>query len=326
MKSLFSEGVSRIGLGTWQLGMRGWGSGYDESTLTEALRIGIKNGLNFIDTAELYGNGTSEMLIGKAIEGMKREDIKIATKLAGFNATARRVKKRLSGSLKRLGVDYVDLYQVHWEPSIYTNMRELFRELERLENEGLIKHIGVSNFSRESIQLGNESMKEAKIESNQIKFNLIERPSEDLMDFMRREEIKVIAWSPLAQGFLTGKYSKDRRPSGYVRRANRLFSTASFEKYEPLLTKLREVAERRKATPSQVALSYESYLGVLPIPGFRNAEQVKEIVGASTLSLTKEDVEDINATLEKCGVIRTSGSFYPRLLPNFIAMLGALFI
>ncbi|MGC8645630.1 MAG: aldo/keto reductase [Thermoplasmata archaeon] len=324
-ESLFSGKISRIGLGTWQLGMRGWGEGYYEEELIKALRAGLEKGLNFVDTAEIYGNGTSEMLIGKAIQGIRREDVSIATKVAGFNATARRVRKRLSGSLKRLRTDYVDLYQVHWEPSAYTNLRELFRELEKLRDEGLIKHIGVSNFSQESIKLGNRAMKEARIESNQIKFNLVERPDQGLLDFMDREGIKLIAWSPLAQGFLTGKYSEERRPSGYVRRINKLFSPSLFERYKPLLSKLKEIAEQKKATPSQVVLSYESDLGVLPIPGFRNTEHVMEIVGASTLSLSNKEREGLGAALEKCGVLRASGSFYPRYLPNFIAMMGSLF-
>ncbi|MEM0073403.1 MAG: aldo/keto reductase [Thermoplasmatales archaeon] len=326
MNSIFSEKISNIGLGTWQLGLKGWGKGYERNTLIEALQTGLKNGLNFIDTAEIYGNGMSETLIGEALENLKREDFKIATKVAGFNATSRRVFQSLKKSLKRLRTDYVDLYQVHWEPSAYTNVKELFRTLEKIAKEGYIKHIGVSNFSEKGIEIANNSMKDFRIESNQIKFNIIERPGDALLDFMKNEGIKVIAWSPLAQGFLSGKYTKYNRPSGYVRRINRLFSPRYFERFEPLLSKLSDIAHEKGATVSQIVLSYEVALGAFPIPGFRTTEQVMEIVKASNLSLSTEEKSLIDKASSECGIIHTSGSFYPRYLPNFIARIGTYFI
>ncbi|MEM0128536.1 MAG: aldo/keto reductase [Thermoplasmatales archaeon] len=325
MNSIFSEKISNVGLGTWQLGMKGWGKGYYRKTLIEALQTGLKNGLNFIDTAEIYGNGMSETLIGEALENLKRENFKVATKVAGFNATSRKVSQSLEKSLKRLRTDYVDLYQVHWEPSAYTNVRELFRTLEKIANEGYIKHIGVSNFSEKGIKVANSAMKDFRIESNQIKFNIIERPEDGLLDFMKNEGIKVIAWSPLAQGFLSGKYTKYNGPAGYVRRINRLFSARYFERFEPLLSKLGDIARGRGATISQIVLSYEVALGVLPIPGFRTSEQVMEIVKASNLSLAPEEKDSIEKTIAECGILHSSGSFYPKYLPNFIARIGTYF-
>jgi aryl-alcohol dehydrogenase-like predicted oxidoreductase len=327
VNTLFGKSeVSKIGLGTWQLGLKGWGSDYEEKELIEALRFGIENKLNFIDTAEIYGNGRSESIIGEAVSVFDRKEYYIATKVAGFNASAGRVRKSLTRSLKRLKCDFVDLYQVHWEPSAYTNMLELFKELEKAAKDGLINHIGVSNFSVRSIESANEAMKELKIESNQIKFNIIERPSSKLLEFMNRNNIKLIAWSPLAQGFLTGKYSETNLPSGYVRRINRLFSASNFERFKPLISKLKIISETRNVSPVQIVLAYEKHVGVLPIPGFRNKRQVAEIFPAISLNLSEHEVGSIEDALLKSGIIETPGSFYPKFLPNFIARIGSLFI
>ena len=321
-----SSNVSKIGLGTWQMGLKGWGSGYKEDELVQALRTGIKNGLNFIDTAEIYGMGKSESLVGEAVGELDRKEFFVATKIAGFNASAKRVKISLKGSLRRLKLDYVDLYQVHWEPSIYTNLSELFRELERNVEEGLIGHIGVSNFSAENIKKANESMKERKIESNQIKFNMVERPNHLLINFMNANEIKLIAWSPLAQGFLSGKYSASNRPSGTVRRINGIFKPQNFERFTPLLQELQRISEIKKISVIQLVLAYEKNQGVLSIPGFKNTNQVKEIVSANSVQLSEFEISSIEIALQRSGILETSVGFYPRFLPNSIARLGFLFM
>jgi aryl-alcohol dehydrogenase-like predicted oxidoreductase len=324
--SLFGNSkVSKIGLGTWQLGLKGWGTGYEEKELVEALKFGIKNGLNFIDTAEIYGSGRSESLIGEAVSVFDRREYYIATKVAGFNASAGRVRRSLTNSLRRLKCDYVDLYQVHWEPSAYTNLPDLFKELEKAAKDGLINHIGVSNFSARSIENANEVMRELKIESNQIKFNIVERPSSKLLEFMNMNNIKLIAWSPLAQGFLTGKYSESNPPSGYVRRINKMFSAGNFVRFRPLISELMKISETRKVAPVQIVLAYEKQFGVLPIPGFRNEKQVAEILSATSLNLSEFEIGSIEGALLKSGTIETPGSFYPRFLPNFIARIGSLF-
>jgi aryl-alcohol dehydrogenase-like predicted oxidoreductase len=327
MPSLFDgSSVSKIGLGTWQLGMKGWGPGYEEKELIEALRFGIESGLNFIDTAEIYGMGRSEKLVGEAVGIFDRKRFFIATKLAGFNANARRVKKSLSNSLERLKLDYIDLYQVHWEPSIYTSIPELFKELERAVKEGLIGHIGVSNFSVKSLQKANDSMKEQRVESNQIKFNVVERPSPSIIEFMKQNNIKLIAWSPLAQGFLSGKYSSTNRPTGGVRKINKLFSPSYLQKFNGLLSEFQRISSGRGVGIIPVVLAYEKHLGVLPIPGFRNSKQVSDIVSANSLNLTQQEINSIETALREAGTLVTSTGFYPKLLPNFIARLGFLFI
>jgi aryl-alcohol dehydrogenase-like predicted oxidoreductase len=327
MGNLFdTSSVSKIGLGTWQLGLKGWGSEYEERELIEALRFGIKSGLNLIDTAEIYGGGKSETLVGEALRDFERKEYFVATKLAGFNASASRVRKSLTNSLKRLKLDHVDLYQVHWEPSIYTSITELFRELERVTREGMIGHIGVSNFSSRSIDIANSALKDLKIESNQIKFNLVERPDKKLIETMKTNNIKLIAWSPLAQGFLSGRYSAKDKPSGTVRKINKLFSSSNFEKYAPFMSELRRISEERKISIIQLVLAYEKHLDVVPIPGFRNAKQVSEMVSANSIKLTEPEISSIETSLKVVGAIETTIGFYPRILPNFIARLGFLFI
>ncbi len=327
MKKLFDDGsLSRIGLGTWQLGLKGWGQGYEGKELVEALSLGIKNGLNFIDTAEIYGGGKSEILVGEALGEFERKQFFIATKIAGFNASARRVRKSLTNSLKRMKLEYVDLYQVHWEPSAYTNVPELFIELERLANDGLIKHIGVSNFSTRSIEVANDSMREFRVESNQIKFNLVERPSYKLMEFMKENDVKLIAWSPLGQGFLSGKYSINSKPAGGVRRTNKLFSPSNFSRFDFLLKELQRISTELSVNPTQLVLAYEKRLGVLPIPGFKNAKQVTDIVEANAIELSEQNISAIDAAVKRSGYIETSTGFYPKALPNFLARLGFLLI
>jgi aryl-alcohol dehydrogenase-like predicted oxidoreductase len=326
MDNLFSKAINGLGLGTWQMGMKGWGKEYEEEQLIDAFLMGINGGLNFIDTAELYGRGKSEEMIGKAIRQVERRKIFIATKVAGFNATAKRVRRSLEGSLKRLGTDYVDLYQVHWEPSAYTDIPALFQELEKIAKEGLIEHIGVSNFSANGIGSANSSLKDYRIESNQIKFNLIERPPSSLTSFMKQNDIKLIAWSPLAQGFLTAKYSETRKPSGGVRKVNRLFSDSNFSRYSPLLNKLKDIANLKGITVTQLVLAYEMRLQVLPIPGFKNKAQVSEILNSLNVDISNGEIQDLEQTISNCGLIEASGNFYPRLLPNFIARIGSLFI
>ncbi|MEM0163955.1 MAG: aldo/keto reductase [Thermoplasmata archaeon] len=318
--------ATAIGLGTWQMGLKGWGKDYDYNSSIEAFKYAINNGINFIDTAEIYGGGKSEELIGKALETLDRKHIYIATKVAGFNATAKRVSKSLHGSLNRMHIDYVDLYQIHWEPSNYTNLQELFKELERLAKEGLIKHIGVSNFSLNTLQKVSAALKDYRIESNQIKFNLIERPDKNLQNYMNEHNIKLIAWSPLAQGFLTGKYGAGNKPSGGIRKINSLFSDRNMRRYEPLLKVLKEIASQNNVSVTQLVLAYEAHLTVLPIPGFKNVNQVKDIVGALNLELMEKDIARISEVIDKVGTIYANDVMFPRFFPNFMVRLVSLFL
>lgn len=327
MNNLFeSKNISRIGIGTWQMGLKGWGKDYNENAVLEAFIHALTNGINFIDTAEVYGGGHSEELIGRAIESLDRNKLLIATKLAGYNTSTRRIQKSIEGSLKRLNVEYIDLYQIHWEPSYYTNLGELFRILESNVNEGLIRHIGVSNFSLNMIKKSLELLKEATIESNQVKFNLIERPGNSFIEFMNSRKIKIIAWSPLGQGFLSGKYSLENKPVGGIRKVNRLFSDSNLNRFDPLLSTLRKISYERDIPVIEIVLSFEADMGILPIPGFKNIKQVNEIVSALNIRLTNSEKERIIKALNITGTIEVKETLFPRMMPNSLTRIASLFL
>lgn len=327
MNNLFSNGVvSSIGIGTWQMGLKGWGKDYDENSVIEAFKYAVNNGINFVDTAEIYGAGNSEILIGQSLETLERKNIIIATKVAGYNATPSRVFKSIKGSLRRLRIDYVDLYQIHWEPSIYTNLEELFHSMEKLAEEGLINHIGVSNFSYEMLKRASGYLRDHNIESNQIKFNIVERPDDDLISYMNSNDIKLIAWSPLGQGFLSGKYSFRQKPKGGIRKVNYLFSDKNLKRFDPLLKTLKEISSKKGVSVTQIVLAYEAELNVLPIPGFKNMKQAEEISGALKIHLTSEEKNSIEKSLEVTGIINVKETMFPRIIPNTIVRVMSLFL
>lgn len=317
MKTLFDEMNIKIGAGTWQMGMKGWGSDYNENDVRNSLSFLIRNGINFIDTAEIYGHGESERNVGQVLRDLDRKKVAIATKIAGSNFRKNKIRKSLENSLRRLNTDYIDLYQVHWEPSTYTNIRESFRELENLAKEGLIHHIGVSNFTADKIKIANEVLKEIPIESNQIKYNIIEFPPEKELEFLTENNIKIIAWSPLAQGFLTGKYDARNNPTGYIRKINALFKKGSFEKFLPLLQILREEANNYHVPVASLVLAYEIQKGVIPIPGFKNEKQASDIINALKLNLNETTMERIEDESNRVKIHYRIG-FYPPYLPNFL--------
>ena len=320
MKSLFDENQINIGVGTWQLGMRGWGKDYSSSDAKEALKFLINNGIKFIDTAEIYGNGESEKNVGEVLSNSKRDKYYIATKIAGSNFKASKIKAKVEGSLKRLKLDYIDLYQVHWEPSAYTNLKESFKELEKICKEGLIMHIGVSNFGSKKIREVSNYLNEYKIESNQIKYNILERPVQEEINYLNENNIKIIAWSPLGQGFLTGKYI-EKKPTGFIRKVNRLFRKESLKKYTPLFDFIKNKSQELNIAPATLVLSYEIKKGVIPIPGFKNIKQAEDIVKVLSFSLNDQIVKEIDDLVEPLITRYSKMGFYPPLLPNFIVNL-----
>ena len=317
MKSLFEENQINIGVGTWQLGMKGWGKDYSSTEAKESLEFLISKGIRFIDTAEIYGNGESERNVGEVLKNFKREQYFIATKIAGSNFKANKIRQRLKGSLERLNSEYIDLYQVHWEPSAYTNLKDSFKELENICREGLIRHIGVSNFSSEKLREISNYLKDCKVESNQIKYNIIERPIQKEINYLNENNIKIIAWSPLGQGFLTGKYM-EKKPAGFIRRVNSLFRKESLEKYTPLLNYIKNKSQELNISPATLVLSYEIKKGVVPIPGFKNRKQAEDIINVLTFNLDDQIVREIDKIAEPIIKRYSKMGFYPPYLPNFV--------
>jgi len=299
--------VSQIGVGCWQIGSRswGWGAEYGEEEVIQAIRTAIDHGVNFIDTAEIYGGGESEKIVGRAIKEIK-EKVIIATKVWPTHLTHDGVLKACERSLSRLGVDVIDLYQIHW-PNPFIPINQTMRAMERLVKEGKIRHIGLCNFSLKQFIRAQEVLKREEIVSNQVKYNMIEREAEkELIPYAEKNKITIIAYSPLAQGLLTGKYDPASRPRDYVRRINILFDEENLKRLLPLIQLLKEIAGRRGKTPAQVALNWLIRRSeVIAIPGAKRPAQAEENAGAADFKLTDDELRIIEETLRNIRIRKT---------------------
>lgn len=264
--------VSVIGLGAWQAGAKGWGRILD-TDVKDAIMTSVGLGLNFIDTAEVYGDGHSESVIGEVVKDI-RDDIIIATKASGNHLRPDYLKRALEGSLRRLNTNYIDLYQVHW-PDIYTSLRDTMKTLERMANDGKIRYIGLSNFSICQMEEARSHLSTMDIVSNQVRYNMIQREiEEEMIPYLNKENISVIAYSPLAQGLLTFKYNHATFGETDVRKGNKLFADYNVRTVIPLLDVLRDLSLESGHTVVQIALNWLISRGnVIPIPGAKNKDQ-----------------------------------------------------
>jgi aryl-alcohol dehydrogenase-like predicted oxidoreductase len=281
--------LSVVGLGTWQFGSRAWGYGRAFSE-GEALRIterALELGINLIDTAELYGFGRSERAVGQAVAG-RRDEAFIATKIMPAIPVDPIVHQRAMGSLRRLGIDRIDLYQAHW-PNPVVPPGPLFHALGRLQREGAVTHVGVSNYSLSAWQEA-ERLLGGPVLSNQVEYSLVDRrPERELVPWAREHDRLIIAYSPLAQGLLSGRYSSSKRPRG-MRARRSLFLPQNLDLAEDLLGALREVAAKHQAQPAQVALAWlVRQPNVVVIPGASSVSQLEFNAAAADLELTEED-------------------------------------
>jgi aryl-alcohol dehydrogenase-like predicted oxidoreductase len=288
--------TSVIGLGAWQFGTRGWGFGreYGQDEVRAVMERAIDLGVNLIDTAELYGWGESERIVGRflAQPGM-RERVVLATKVFPSWPTAQRVQAAAAGSLARLGTDHIDLYQVH-RPNPAVPQHETMAGMRALQDRGVIRHVGVSNYSLARWRQAEEALGRPVL-SNQVRFNLLQRkPTWDLIPFASAAGRLVIAYSPLAQGVLCGGYTAANRPTG-IRAANPLFSEENLRRAEPVLAALRSIAAAHGATPSQVALAWViSHPNTIAIPGAKSVAQLEANVAAADLTLSPEELGGLN--------------------------------
>jgi aryl-alcohol dehydrogenase-like predicted oxidoreductase len=279
--------VSAIGLGTWQFGSTEWGYGKDYAggEAGAIVKRALELGVNFVDTAEVYGLGRSEKIVGEAIRG-RREEVFLATKLFPIGLPFQ-VGGRARASAKRLGVDRLDLYQLHW-PSPLFPPRSAMPRMKRLVDSGLVSHVGVSNHSLAQWQAA-EAAFGGPVLSNQVRFSLIARgPENDLLPWAQREGRLIIAYSPLGQGLLSGKYQKS--PPRNFRRGRRAFSAESRLRLQPLVDALGEIGAKHGATNSQVALAWLIRKpNVVAIPGASNLKQLEENVAAADVELSDDD-------------------------------------
>jgi len=290
--------ISAIGLGTWQFGTPGWGYGKDfqRTNAIEIVQHALDLGVNFIDTAEVYGRGKSEEIIGEAIQE-RRDEVVIATKFLPLTLRPSKIHKAVKNSLKRLQIDTIDLYQIHW-PIPFVSKKRLLRHMEDMVKEGIIRYIGVSNFSRKQLEKAQTSLKSEEIISNQVKYNMLQRRIEaDLLPYARKENISIIAYSPLAQGLLTGKY-REQGPKGGIRRINRLFAPVNLKQARPVLDELAHVASAHEATSAQTALAWTIRdPTVIAIPGAKSIEQLISNVEAAELVLSQNELQQLESTL-----------------------------
>jgi diketogulonate reductase-like aldo/keto reductase len=251
-----------------------------------SLQHGLDVGLTFIDTAEIYGDGNSEIIVGKAIRG-RREKVFLATKFSPENSSYKSVLFSLENSLRRLQTDYVDLYQAHWpNPSI--SIEETMTALAQLKTEGKIKNIGLSNFSKREFLQAQEYLEDSIITSNQVEFNLVDRFAEqELLPFLQLNGSALIAYSPLDKG---------RNAAG-----------------DPRAEVLSKLSRKYEKTTSQIALSWLiSQNSVLAIPGSSNPKHLEENAMAMDITLEKSDIDEINEIFSpkpdhiRCDSIRVS--------------------
>lgn len=277
--------VSRIGLGTWQFGSREWGygEGYAGGAARDIVRRARALGVTLFDTAEVYGLGKSERILGEAL-GDERADVAVASKVFPVVPFPAVIKQRERASAQRLGLDRIPLYQVH-QPNPVVPDSVIMPGMRELLDGGQIGAAGVSNYSLARWRKADAALGRPVI-SNQVQFSLAHADAlADLVPFAELENRIVIAYSPLAQGLLGGKYGPDNRPGG-IRALNKLFSTENLRRVEPLLQTLRDVAAEVNAKPAQVALAWLISLpGVVAIPGASSVEQLEFNVAAADIEL-----------------------------------------
>ncbi len=275
----------------------GGAHGYDEEK--RAVEASVSAGVNLFDTAAMYSYGAAERRLGELVRG---KDVLIATKFPGsFNFRTENLPKELEATLARLGRSYVDLYQHHF-PSNRVDIPQLMALLADAVEAGKAKAVGVSNYSAEQMRIAHGALARRGIAlaSNQVEYSLLHRQPEvnGILDACRELGITLIAYSPLAMGALTGKYSTTMKPSG-IRRFLPNFNKKAMDAVRPVVELLREIGERYSKTPGQVALRWliENPL-VLPIPGAKNGNQAVNNAGALTFRLTPDEIAALDqATL-----------------------------
>ncbi len=287
--------ISPLGIGTWAWGDRffwNYGSDYSAEDVRAAFVAAVETGINFFDTAEVYGMGRAERFLGE-LTAQTTEPVVIATKFFPFPWRVRRaaMKRALHLSLKRLGKESVDLYQIHfpWPPR---SPDFWVRALGEMVQAGLTKAAGVSNFNAEQMRRAHAILAAQGIPlaSNQVHYSLLHRAPETngVLAACKELGITLIAYSPLEMGLLTGKYSPENPPRGI---RSRRYTKAYLARIQPLIGLMREIGRAHgNKTPAQVALNWVICKGAVPIPGAKNARQAESNAGALGWRLTEEEI------------------------------------
>ncbi|MFW5812665.1 MAG: aldo/keto reductase [Alkalispirochaetaceae bacterium] len=292
--------VSVVGVGTWAMGNDFFGSVDDRKSI-EAIETSIDSGVNLIDTAPAYGAGHAEEVVGKAIKG-RREEVVIATKV-GINRTPtsfdrnlrpESIRQEIDDSLRRLGVDVIDLYQIHW-PDPKTPLEDSLEELVRARDAGKYRYLGVSNFDT---ALMDQAREQAGIVSLQPQYSLLVRDAEEeLLPYCRKHNLGVLSYGTLAGGILTGKYTEiPELPEGDNRdRFYKFFQEPEWTAVQGLLKVIREIAGAHGVTPAQVASRWAiEQPGITSVlVGAKNGDQAAANAKAGEFELDEGDFENI---------------------------------
>jgi len=297
--------ITRIGFGAWAIGGGNWAFAWgpqDDGEAIAAIRRAVENGMNWIDTAAVYGLGHSEELVGKAIKGMNQKPY-IFTKCgliwddkrkSSQNIQAESIRKECEASLHRLNVDAIDLYQVHWP--VDADLEEAWGMMEKLRSEGKVRFIGVSNYSVEQIR---KCMKIAPVSSLQPPYSLINRDCEkEILPFCKENGIGVIVYSPMGSGLLTGTMTRERinaMPSDDWRKNSSHFQEPALTRNLALVEKLKSIGKKYGRSAGEVAIAWtlRNPAVTAAIVGGRSAAQVDGISRACDLQLTNEDLAEI---------------------------------
>jgi aryl-alcohol dehydrogenase-like predicted oxidoreductase len=298
--------ITRVGFGAWAIGGGGWEFGWgpqEDAESIEAIQRALELGVNWIDTAAAYGFGHSEQVVGRALEGLAERPY-VFTKASLLEGPGRRVVHSLkrdsilreaNASLERLGVDAIDLYQIHW-PIPAADIEEGWSAFAELKEQGLVRHIGVSNFDTAQLR---RIQQVAPVETLQPQYSLVAREvEEEILPFAEHEGIGVIVYSPMGSGLLTGRMTRERiegLPEDDWRKHDPRFQEPQLSRHLALVERLETVAERHEVTPGAVAAAWTLRHPAVDgaIVGFRAPDQVSPIITAADLELSDEDVVEI---------------------------------
>jgi aryl-alcohol dehydrogenase-like predicted oxidoreductase len=297
--------ITVLGLGAWAIGgdwKYGWGPQNEKDSI-DTIHRAMGSGINWIDTAAAYGLGTSEEVVGKAVRGMKKKPY-IFTKCSiiwdeqgnvGHSLKADSVRREAEASLKRLGVDVIDLYQIHW-PNPDSEVEEGWQTLKELQQEGKVRYIGVSNFNVNQLKRAQQI---APVTSLQPPYSLIAQDvADETFPYCEREHIGVIVYSPMASGLLTGKMTPDHvraLPDTDWRKTNPNFNMPRLARHLKLVALLEEIGNAHGCTPGEVAIAWTLLNSTVTaaIVGMRRPEQVGGVIHAADIALTEDEIQSI---------------------------------
>jgi aryl-alcohol dehydrogenase-like predicted oxidoreductase len=302
--------ITPLGIGAWAIGGAGWKFSWgdqDDADSVGAIRAAIDAGFNWIDTAAIYGLGHSEEVVGEAVRSLSKKPL-IFTKCERIwdengqiapCLKANSIRQECENSLRRLGVDVIDLYQIHW-PEPEADIEEGWTEMARLKEEGKVRWIGVSNFNAEQMK---RALKIAPITSLQPPYSLLVRKAEpEILPYARANHIGVICYSPMRAGLLTGKMTRERAlslPENDWRSRDADFQEPKLSRNLKLVQLLRQIGASHGKEPGEVALAWALHNPAVTaaIVGLRRADQVNGTAGAMSFRLTAEEAEQLESFL-----------------------------